>query len=209
MALCLPETDESIARAAALVRAGEVIVFPTDTLYGLGADATSEAAVARVIAIKGRSEAKPLLVLVRDLAEARICGRIEGAALALAERFWPGPLTLVVERNAASPLAHGLNPLGRTIGLRVPGRAATLALLRAVGRPLTAPSANLSGAPPALDAAAANTALGAKVALVLDGGTSAAVPSTIVEWREGELRMLREGAIARCSVEAVARVVDE
>lgn len=208
MARCVPETDASIEMAGALIRAGEVIVYLTDTLYGLGADATNDNAVARVFAIKGRTDDKPLLVLVRDLEEAMTCGRIDGAARKLAERFWPGPLTLVVERAAACPLSRGLNPRGSTVGLRVPARAMTRSLIRAADRPLTAPSANRTGATPAVGAREALIELGSGVALALDGGPSTDSPSTIVEWSAGRVRLLRQGGISRGDLAAVAGTVD-
>ncbi len=208
MTRCLPESEASIAVAAELIRAGELIVYLTDTLYGLGSDATNEAAVARVFALKGRAETKPLLVLVRDLDEAAACGRIDGAARKLAERFWPGPLTLVVERTTASPLAPGLNPQGSTIGLRVPARTMTRSLIRAADRPLTAPSANRSGAPPARSATEALATFGAGIALALDGGPSISQPSTIVGWSAGRLSLLREGGISCDDLAAVAGSVD-
>jgi L-threonylcarbamoyladenylate synthase len=208
MAPCVAEDEAGISRAAACLRAGQVIVMPTDTLYGLGADATDVNAVARVFAIKGRAETSPLLVLVRDLDEAGRCGRIEGAARDAAERFWPGPLTLVVERAAGGPLAANLNPSGDTVGLRVPARGATLALLRAADRPLAAPSANRSGEPPVTTAAEAMAVFGSEVALVLDGGTLDAAPSSVLTWREGGFRLLREGALSRATLEAALGTID-
>lgn len=208
VARCLPETEASIRIAADLIRAGEVIVYLTDTLYGLGADATNEAAVARVFAIKGRAESKPLLVLVRDFDEAARCGRIDGPARLLAERFWPGPLTLVVEREVSGPLARSLNPLGTTIGIRVPARAMTRSLIQVADRPLTAPSANRSGDSPARSAGDALAALGDDVALALDGGPSADLPSTVVSWSEGRLRLLREGGLSREDLAIVPGLVD-
>jgi len=196
------EDEAGIARAATCLRAGQVIVMPTDTLYGLGADATDPAAVARIFAVKGRSETSPLLVLVRDLDEAKACGRIEGAALRAAELFWPGPLTLVVRRAARCKLASNLNPVGETIGLRVPARRGTLALIRAADRPIAAPSANRSGEKPAASAAEALATFGEEVALVLDGGTLDAAPSSVLEWLDGGFRLRREGALARDALEA-------
>jgi L-threonylcarbamoyladenylate synthase len=209
MAPCAAEDEAGIARAAACLRAGQVIVLPTDTLYGLGADATNAAAVARLFAVKGRAETSPLLVLVRDLDEARACGRIEGPALRAAERFWPGPLTLVVKRAAHCPLARNLNPIGDTIGLRVPARPATLALLRAADRPIAAPSANRAGQRPVTNAAEAIAAFGQEVALVLDGGEIDAMPSSVLECLDGGFRLLREGALSRAALEAAIGMIDE
>jgi L-threonylcarbamoyladenylate synthase len=208
-ARCLPENPATIAEAAGLLRRGKVVVFLTDTLYGIGADATSETAVARVFAIKGGREDKPLLVLAASPAEAGRHVALSAEGRVLAERFWPGPLTLIAPRLADSPLARGLNPAGDTVGVRVPRRASTLALLRAFGRPLTAPSANRSGAPPACDAAEAVAALGAEVALVLDGGPASGVPSTIIDCTRTPPRLVRAGALAADAiVAAIGRLED-
>src|SRR5207237_3821102 len=141
----LPFTDAAIAEAARLILAGEPVAVPTETVYGLAADATNAEAVARIYEAKGRPSFNPLIVHVPDLAAAARIGDFEPEALALAEKHWPGPLTLVVplrDAGIASIVTAGLP----TIGLRVPAHPAMQALLRATGCPLAAPSANASGA---------------------------------------------------------------
>src|SRR6185437_4959518 len=141
----LPFTDDSIAVAARLILAGEPVGIPTETVYGLAADATNDEAVARIYEAKGRPAFNPLIVHVPDLAAALQVGEFSEEALALAARHWPGPLTLVVplreEANIASIVTAGLS----SVGIRVPDHPAMQALLRATGRPLAAPSANASG----------------------------------------------------------------
>lgn len=205
----LPEDPAGIAAAAETLRAGGVIVMPTDTLYGIGADATNEAAVARVFEVKGRGDDKPLLVLAPDLATVEREVMLSSSARTLADRFWPGPLTLIASRKPDASLARGLNPAGTSIGLRVPDRPATLALLRAFGRPITAPSANRTGDAPARSAPEALRALGTLVDLVLDGGASKELrPSTIIDCTGARPRLVREGALARASIQSTIRELD-
>src|SRR6187401_2389196 len=134
--------DEAIARAAELIRVGEPVAVPTETVYGLAADATNAEAVARIYAAKGRPRFNPLIVHVPDLEAAERIGRFDGEARMLAKKHWPGPLTLVVPlvKGAAIP---GIVTAGlQTIALRIPAHPAMQALLKACGRPLAAPSAN-------------------------------------------------------------------
>lgn len=197
----IPEDAAGIAAAAEALRAGGVIVMPTDTLYGIGADATNEAAVAHVFEVKGRGDDKPLLVLAPDLATVERDVTLSSTARILADRFWPGPLTLIANRRPDARLARGLNPAGSSIGLRVPNRVETLSLLRSLGRPITAPSANRTGVAPARTASEALHTLGALVDLVLDGGESREVqPSTIIDCTGMRPRLVREGAIARAAI---------
>lgn len=198
----VPATPEATARAADLLRRGRLVAFPTDTVYGLGADALDDAAVARVFAAKRRPADKPLIVLVASLEEAARHGRLEGAALRLAEAFWPGPLTLILARAPASQLAAGVNPTGATVSLRVPGRALTRDLLRATGRPLTAPSANLSGAPSPRTARDVADQLGDRVDLILDGGdASGGAESTVLDLSGDAPRLVRAGAVGQAAIE--------
>jgi len=209
MARRLDEDERGIAEAAAMLRGGGVIVMPTDTLYGIGADATNDAAVARVFAVKGRDDDKPLLVLAAEPDDALREIVATEVIRTLAMHFWPGPLTLIAERAPGSTLARGLNPRGSSIGIRVPDRAPTRALIGAVGRPLTAPSANPTGEPPARDAADALQRLGSLVDLVLDGGACAsAQASTIVDCTEASPRLVREGALLRHSLSTVLNLLD-
>jgi L-threonylcarbamoyladenylate synthase len=199
------ETSSSFAEAAAIIQAGGLIGFLTDTLYGLGADATNAEAVARVFSAKNRPPDKPLLVLVADMPAARDIAIFDDRAERLARTFWPGPLTLILPRSIECRLCAALNPFGETVSLRIPGRAATRDFLTAADRPLTAPSANPSGAPAPQTAAAAAAALGDRVDLILDGGAAkSAVPSTIIDLSGPTLRCVRVGAISEPDIAKIA-----
>jgi len=193
----LPFSDGAIAEAARLIRAGEPVAVATETVYGLAADATNAAAVARIYEAKGRPGFNPLIVHVPDLAAARAIGDFDPAALALAEAHWPGPLTLVVPLRADSGIAAIVTAGLPTIGLRVPAHPAMQALLKAVGRPLAAPSANASGSISPTRASHVFNSLGGRVPLILDSGaTERGLESTIVAATGGALRLLRPGPIA-------------
>ncbi|HEY8872196.1 MAG TPA: L-threonylcarbamoyladenylate synthase, partial [Stellaceae bacterium] len=138
-------TEQAIERAALLIRAGELVAFPTETVYGLGGDATSEAAVARIFAAKGRPHFNPLIVHVPGLAEAEALAVFDERARLAARRFWPGPLSLVLPRRADSGLSLLASAGLDTVALRAPAHAVAQQLLRAAGRPIAAPSANRSG----------------------------------------------------------------
>ena len=192
----LPFTDDSIAEAARLVLAGEPVGIPTETVYGLAADATNAEAVARIYEAKGSPSFNPLIVHVPDLAAALQIGDFSEEALRLAGSHWPGPLTLVVplrkEAGIASIVTAGLP----SVGLRVPDHPAMRALLRATGRPLAAPSANASGSISPTKAAHVLRSLGGRIPLIVDGGsTTQGIESTIVAATGGPLRLLRRGPI--------------
>jgi L-threonylcarbamoyladenylate synthase len=198
----LIDSPEAIAEAADVLRSGGLVAFPTETVYGLGADATCGEAVARIYAAKDRPRFNPLIAHVADRAAALREGDFSGAALRLAEAFWPGPLTLVVPaapRASVSALARaGLD----SVALRVPGHPLALALIAAVGRPIAAPSANRSGrvSPTTADHVLAD--LDGRIDLVLDGGaTVVGVESTIVACLDARPALLRPGGIARAAIE--------
>ncbi|HEX3676309.1 MAG TPA: L-threonylcarbamoyladenylate synthase [Sphingomicrobium sp.] len=192
----LPFTDKSIAEAARLVLAGECVAVPTETVYGLAADATSAGAVALVYKAKGRPSFNPLIVHVPDLSAAIDIGEFGEDALSLAREHWPGPLTLVVPLRANSPIASLVTAGLPTVGLRVPDHPAMQALLRASARPLAAPSANSSGSISPTRAAHVLKSLGGMIPLVIDGGsTRRGIESTIVAATGGPLRLLRQGPI--------------
>lgn len=189
--------EAAIAEAAALIRAGEPVAVPTETVYGLAADATNAEAVAKIYAAKGRPSFNPLIVHVPDLAAAEQLGEFNADALKLADAHWPGPLTLVVPARPGNGIAALVTAGLRTIAIRVPAHPAMRALLKATGKPLAAPSANASGriSPTRADHVAAS--LGGRVALILDGGPSErGIESTIVAATGGPLRLLRRGPIA-------------
>ena len=193
----LPASDAAIAEAARRILAGELVAVPTETVYGLAADATNGPAVARIYAAKGRPSFNPLIVHVPDLMAAERIGVFDAAARALAEAHWPGPLTLVVPLRVGSGIASLVTAGLETIALRVPGHPVMQAVLAAVGRPLAAPSANTSGAISPTRAAHVAASLGERIGLIIDGGACArGIESTIVAATGGGLRLLRRGPIA-------------
>jgi L-threonylcarbamoyladenylate synthase len=174
---------------------GGLVAFPTESFYGLGADALNPAAVARVFDVKGRPESKPVLVLVASIAMAeKIAAAIPAGARDLMHRHWPGPLTLVLASAAAVP--GGLTAGRGTVGVRMPGHPTALALVEAAGFPITAPSANPSGEPPATTAAGVCGYFEGRIDLVLDGGTTAGgAGSTIADCTSWPPRILRRGPV--------------
>ncbi|HEX8908545.1 MAG TPA: L-threonylcarbamoyladenylate synthase [Anaeromyxobacteraceae bacterium] len=196
---------ERIADAAALLRAGGIVAYPTETFYGLGALASRHDALERLAAAKLRPEGKPLPLLAGDLAQVeQVASLAAPLARRLAERFWPGPLTLVL------PAAPGLDPLvtagDDTVAIRIPGSEAARALALAAGGALVSTSANLSGEPPPAEAGALAPVLRSRLDGVLDGGaTPGGLPSTIVAVSGDRLRCVREGAVPWSEVEAAAR----
>src|ERR1043166_4764559 len=141
----VPTTSETIAQAARLLREGRLVAFPTETVYGLGGDATSETAVARIFAAKGRPRFNPLIVHVPGLAEAEALAIFDERGREAARRFWPGPLSLVLRRRKASGLSLLVSAGFETAAVRVPAHPVAQSLLRAFGRPIAAPSGNRSG----------------------------------------------------------------
>jgi L-threonylcarbamoyladenylate synthase len=176
-------------------------VFPTETVYGLGADALDAAAVARLVAVRGREEGKPVLVLVRDLEmAATVATDVPDEARRLAARFWPGPLTLVLRARPGlpAPLTAG----GDTIGVRVPGHPVAAALVAGLGRPVTAPSANPPGATPPRRVEEGRAYFGARVAVYLDGGELPGGGSTVAAVEGGRVRVLRAGPVGEAALRA-------
>jgi L-threonylcarbamoyladenylate synthase len=195
---------DGIAAAAGLLRGGELVAFPTETVYGLGADAGNAEAVARLYAAKGRPAFNPLIAHVPDLASAREQGDFNSDALALARAFWPGPLTLVVPARPACRVSLIARAGLPTLGLRVPGHPVAEALLRAVARPVVAPSANRSGRISPTRAGHVMADLAGRIAAVIDGGPCrVGVESTIVACLDGDVRLLRPGGIPRAALEQV------
>jgi L-threonylcarbamoyladenylate synthase len=197
------DRGDDIARAAEILRSGGLVAFPTETVYGLGADASSETAVARIFAAKGRPRAHPLIVHLAP--EARLDDwaiEISDQARALAAAAWPGPLTIILARGPrVSPATTGGAP---TVGLRVPAHPMAQALLRAFGGGVAAPSANRFGAVSPTTADHVDADLGDDVDYVLDGGAcSVGVESTIVDLSRGHAVLLRPGGFAREAIEAI------
>ena len=204
MAQILDGTDpRAIATAVAALRAGEVVAFPTETVYGLGADALNERAVAQVFAIKGRPRFDPLIVHLADKeAVSYYAAVIDPRAAALMERFWPGPLTLVLRKRPVIPdlVTAGLD----TVALRVPAHPIALALLQAVGTPIAAPSANPFGYVSPTAAVHVQDLLGDSIGLILDGGPcTVGVESTVCALTDEAAVVLRPGGVTVEEIEAV------
>lgn len=192
----LPFDDDSIAEAARLILAGEPVAVPTETVYGLAADATNAEAVARIYEAKGRPSFNPLIVHVPDLDAAARIGRFAPEARELAEAHWPGPLTLIVPLREGAGIASIVRAGLPTIGLRVPAHPAMQALLRAACRPLAAPSANASGSISPTRAEHVMRSLEGRIPLIVDGGlTERGIESTIVAATGYPLRLLRPGPL--------------
>jgi L-threonylcarbamoyladenylate synthase len=202
---------DAIGMAARVLAGGGLVAFPTETVYGLGADATNAAAVAKLYAAKGRPAFNPLISHVADAAAARALAVFDATADTLAAAFWPGPLTLVLPKGAACPVAELATAGLDTIAVRVPAHPVARALIAAAGRPVVAPSANRSGhvSPTAADHVIAD--LADRIDLVLDGGpTSVGVESTILACLGGSVTLLRPGGVPRDAIErALGRKVDE
>jgi L-threonylcarbamoyladenylate synthase len=194
----------AIAQAADRLAAGGLVAFPTETVYGLGADATNGAAIARLYAAKGRPSFNPLIAHVVDRAAAGRLGRFDSSAERLAEAFWPGPLTLVLPKAAGCAAAALATAELDTIAVRIPSHPVARDLIAALGRPVVAPSANRSGhvSPTTADHVIAD--LGAHIDIVLDGGaTMVGVESTILACLGGTPVLLRPGGLAREDIERV------
>jgi L-threonylcarbamoyladenylate synthase len=201
----IAEVDsQSIARGAEILKRGGLVAFPTETVYGLGADARNEAAVAGIFAAKARPAFNPLIVHVPDFEMARDYGVFPDRAQRLAKAFWPGALTLVVRKTADCALSRLVSAGLDTVALRVPADAAAQSLLRAFGGPVAAPSANPSGRISPTEAEHVAEGLGGKVELILDGGAcEVGMESAIVGFGDETAVLLRPGGISRQQIEDV------
>jgi L-threonylcarbamoyladenylate synthase len=198
----MPPSPSDITRAAALLRAGKLVAFPTETVYGLGANALDPAAVGLIFIAKGRPDTSPLIVHVASVEMARgLSLNWSQQAAKLARKFWPGPLTLVVRKRPEIPdrVTAGLD----TVGLRMPSHPVALDLIRAAGVPVAAPSANRFGELSPTTADHVRTGLGDAVAMVLDGGPSTVgIESTVLSLAGAEAVLLRPGMISQADIEA-------
>jgi L-threonylcarbamoyladenylate synthase len=200
----VPATPDSVTRGARMLLDGRLVAFPTETVYGLGADATNALAVAAIFEAKGRPRFNPLISHVADAEAALGLGRFSPMAERLVHKFWPGALTLVVPRRPDCPIADLATAGLDTVALRVPSHPIARALLAAVARPVAAPSANRSGHVSATSAAHVEADLGDRVALILDGGlTEHGLESTILDVSHTTPRLLRPGAIPAEELEEV------
>ena len=199
---------EDLVRAAELIRAGRLVAFPTETVYGLGANALDEAAVERIFRAKGRPATSPLIVHVDSVAMARgLVADWPPEAETLAQRFWPGPLTLVLRKLPAIPdvVTAGLP----TVGIRVPAHPLALKLIRAAGVPIAAPSANRFTRLSPTTAQHVRDQLGDAVDLVLDGGaTRVGIESTVLSLAVSPPRLLRPGMVTQAQIEALIGSVE-
>jgi L-threonylcarbamoyladenylate synthase len=192
--------------AAARIRSGHVVGMPTDTFYGLAVDPLNLRAVDRVYDIKSRSRHKPLSLLIENVAQAEdLVNGLSDDFYALAEKFWPGPLTIIVKASSRLPLKVTANT--GNVAIRVPDSPIALALVRAAGTPITATSANLSGASECTTAEDVRFQLGDRIPLIVDGGTTPrTVASTIIDLSDGvKWRMIREGAVA---IDKITEILD-
>lgn len=193
-----------VAEAARLIRDGACVAFPTETVYGLGADATDPAAVAGIFAAKARPRLNPLIAHLPARAAAQAQGAFDAHALRLAEAFWPGPLTLVVPASAGTTVCDLARAGLASVALRVPGSGLARDLLAGVGRPVAGPSANRSGRVSPTCAGHVLTDLDGRIAAVLDGGdTPVGIESTVIACLGGPSRLLRPGGITRAAIGAV------
>jgi L-threonylcarbamoyladenylate synthase len=195
----------AIEEASGILRDGGLVAFPTETVYGLGADATNDRAVAAIFAAKERPRFNPLIVHVSDMDAAKRLVAFTPAARWLAERFWPGALTLVLPRHADAPLSLLVSAGLDTVAVRVPNEPIAQQLIAAARVPIAAPSANASGEVSPTTAEHVRQSLGNKVDLILDGGpTRLGLESTVVGFDHGKPVLLRPGSLARVTIEAVA-----
>ena len=188
-------SPQLIDQAVQLLRDGGVVAFPTDTVYGVGADPLQPEAVRRLYRIKGRPDNKPIAILVGSIEDAaRVAQNLPTTFSRLAHRFWPGGLTLIVE---ARDLPPEITAGGSTVGVRMPDHPLTLELLRGFGGPIATTSANRSGEPPATSAEEVNAQLGDRVNLIVDGGdTITRVASTVLDLSVSPPQILRHGGIS-------------
>ncbi|MGA8757361.1 MAG: L-threonylcarbamoyladenylate synthase [Stellaceae bacterium] len=194
--LALRATPDAIERAARLLQSGALVGFPTETVYGLGANATNDRAVAAIFAAKGRPHFNPLIVHVPGLTEAEALAEFDMRARGVAARFWPGPLSLVLRRRSDAGLSLLASAGLDTVAIRAPAHPVAQALLRAAGRPIAAPSANRSGRVSPTEAAHVMSELGEYVSLILDGGrTPVGVESTVLDLSGEAPALLRPGGV--------------
>jgi L-threonylcarbamoyladenylate synthase len=197
-------TGTAIAEAARLIRAGALVAFPTETVYGLGGDATNERAVAAIFEAKGRPQFNPLISHVAAIEDAGRLVKWNDTADKLARRFWPGPLTFVLPRAPASPIALLATAGLDTAAIRAPSHPVAQALIRAAGRPIAAPSANRSGSLSPTRAEHVADSLGDNVKLILDGGPcNVGLESTVLDLTTTTPTLLRPGGATREAIEAV------
>lgn len=194
-------TEESIAAAGKILSEGGLVAFPTDTVYGLGALCTDEAAIEKLFAAKGRDEGKPISILVSDIAQVEAAAEeVPEKARRLMEQYWPGALTIVLKKSPA--VSARLSAGTGTIGIRMPDSETARALIKAAKSPLAAPSANLSGKRSAVTAEDVREDLEGRIDLILDGGACpVGLASTVVDLTGQAPKILREGIITKTMID--------
>ena len=194
--MILKDSEQTRQQAASHVKAGSVIAFRTDTFYGLGADPFNHEALGKLLALKGRDDGKPILLVISDTSEVTRFNAHRGKLFdLLSARHWPGALTLIV--TARPNLLRELTAGTGTIGLRLPGDEEVREFIRACGGALTATSANLAGEPPARTAGEVATSFPSGLSLIVDGGAArTAEPSTVLDVSQDKARLIREGAVS-------------
>jgi L-threonylcarbamoyladenylate synthase len=193
-----------ISEAARILREGGLVAFPTETVYGLGADATNDHAVARIFAAKSRPKINPLISHLATADEAFSLGKFSPAAKNLANNFWPGPLTIAVERSKNCAISRLCSAGLDSVALRVPNHPVALALLKELGKPIAAPSANRSGRISPTTAEHVRRSLGSAVDMIVDGGPcTVGLESTVIQFEGDAVRLLRPGGLPRQEIERV------
>ena len=193
--------EETFEKAGEILKNGGICAFPTDTVYGLGAVYTDVEAVKKIFAAKGRDEGKPLSILISDVSQVRmLVDDIPEGAYKLMEKFWPGALTIIFNKNDSVPkevAAHG-----STVGVRMPANDTARAVIRAAGAPLAAPSANTSGKRSSVTAGDVKEDLDGKIDMIIDGGEcNLGIASTVLDMTGPEIKILREGLVTREMIE--------
>ncbi|MCE7886885.1 MAG: threonylcarbamoyl-AMP synthase [Alphaproteobacteria bacterium PRO2] len=197
-------TDENIAKAAEILKSGGVVAMPTETVYGLAGNAFDGRAVAKIFEVKGRPQFNPLIAHFADGADVESCAVMNEKARALAQAFWPGPLTMVLPRAKGCPVSELASAGLETIAVRVPNHPVARKLIKACGFPLVAPSANLSGTVSPTSPAHVSESLGDKVNMILAAGSSSVgLESTVVDLSEDKVFILRPGAVMAEDIEQV------
>ena len=197
-----PVNPQSVALAAELLNKGRLVAFPTETVYGLGADAGNDLAVASIFEAKGRPQFNPLIAHIADLSWTERFAVLTDSARVLAEKFWPGPLTMVMKRTPGCPISHLVSAGLDTVGVRFPAHPAARQMIAAFGRPVAAPSANISGTVSPTTALHVAQGLGDRVPLILDGGAcKIGVETTIIDLTGKQVTILRAGGLAKEDLE--------
>lgn len=200
-------TDENIAKAAEVLKSGGVVAMPTETVYGLAGNAFDGKAVAKIFEVKGRPQFNPLITHFAEIADVALCAEMNEKALALAQKFWPGPLTIILPRVKNCKVSELASAGLETIAVRVPNHPVARKLIKACGFPLVAPSANLSGSVSPTSPAHVAESLGNKVDMILAAGASSVgLESTVIDLSEGKPIILRPGAV---TAEDIAQILDE